>query len=413
VSLWFDYYPGWSLHVEPRTGYARLVKVAVHADPSRPARRLRSGRAPFDRRRYMLFALIAAELVTTSQTVIGALAERVRQACGADPALPPFDTGRHSERVAFVDALLALEHLGVVQAIDGATEAYSASQDAKVLYRVDTTALVRLLAAPTGPSQVGIPDAQEGAVPILDRLLVESRYGDAMDAAPGGAGPDQGTDITRRNLRLRHRVMRRLFDDPVVHREDLSEAELAYATSVTGRRLMREAAQTAGFVLEERAEGWLLIDTDALATDWKFPDDASNANVAALLLLDRLNEVGGPLGYQDVRAVAQAKLAANPNWAKAYQTPDGPDRLTMDALEVLLGMDLVTTAGVPGPGTADRPAQDGDFVVRRRPVAARYQVSARDPAPSARPRRRSAQPGHRPVDAPSAGAQPDQQEGLW
>jgi uncharacterized protein (TIGR02678 family) len=421
LALWFDYYLGWSLHLEPRTGYARLVKVPVHCDPSRPARRQRTGRAPFDRRRYTLFALIAAELVATSQTVIGALAERVHQASAADPVLPGFDTGKHAERVAFVDALLAMESLGVIAAIDGATEAFTASQDAKVLYRVDTTALLRLLAAPTGPSQLDAPDAEQGSVEILDQLLFEPRYGEIAEPTAGADAQDgagAGVDMTRRNLRLRHRLMRRLFDDPVVYREDLSAAELAYATSVTGRRLMREAAQTAGFVLEERAEGWLVVDTEALATDWKFPDDASNANVAALLVLDRLNDAGGPISQTELRAVAEAKLSANPNWARAYQTPDGPDRLTADALEVLLGMGLanrtVAAGSPPGtdPGAAPRPVTGGEVVLTRLPGAARYQVSTLDPGGSPTPARTRRRVAGRSGQKGTVG-HATQQEGLW
>lgn len=49
IAKWFDYYCGRRLTVEPRLGYVRLVKVRATADPTRPARRLRSGRAPFDR----------------------------------------------------------------------------------------------------------------------------------------------------------------------------------------------------------------------------------------------------------------------------------------------------------------------------------------------------------------------------
>ena len=45
IRQWFEYYCGWSLIVEPRLGYARLIKVRAAADPSRPARRTRSGRA--------------------------------------------------------------------------------------------------------------------------------------------------------------------------------------------------------------------------------------------------------------------------------------------------------------------------------------------------------------------------------
>jgi uncharacterized protein (TIGR02678 family) len=51
LQSWFDYHCGWSLLVEPRLGYARLMKVGVRDDATRPARRLRSEKQPFDRRR--------------------------------------------------------------------------------------------------------------------------------------------------------------------------------------------------------------------------------------------------------------------------------------------------------------------------------------------------------------------------
>lgn len=65
ITQWFDYYCGWRAFVEPRLGYARLSKVTDRPDSSRPVRRLRSSRAPFDRRRYTLLCVAAAELLTT------------------------------------------------------------------------------------------------------------------------------------------------------------------------------------------------------------------------------------------------------------------------------------------------------------------------------------------------------------
>lgn len=62
LTSWFDENCGWQLQVEPRRGYARLHKTTPTPDATRPARRLRSTRAPFDRRRYALLCVIAAEL---------------------------------------------------------------------------------------------------------------------------------------------------------------------------------------------------------------------------------------------------------------------------------------------------------------------------------------------------------------
>ncbi len=76
LAQWFDYTCGWSLVVEPRRGYARLTKVRADPDGSRPARRARSGRAPFDRRRYVLLCVTAAELLSLPGARMTAVDER-------------------------------------------------------------------------------------------------------------------------------------------------------------------------------------------------------------------------------------------------------------------------------------------------------------------------------------------------
>ncbi|WP_043620372.1 TIGR02678 family protein [Nonomuraea candida] len=354
---WFDYFCGWRLVVEPRQGYARLVKVRSEPGPTRPARRRRTTRAPFDRRRYTLLCLCAAELLTSPVTTIGMLAQRVVQAAAVEPGVPAFDPVRNDERAAFVDALKLLEHYGAVTAMDGATDAYLDDEDAKVLYRVDTTRVIRLLSAPVPPSRVAAareqahPAAGEAApfVPgegVLEALVAEARY-----------GGDEPTE-TQRNLWARHSLIRRLLDEPVVYRDELTPAQAAYAASLTGRQLLRRAAEEAGFVLEERAEGFLLVDPDAVATDTRFPDDGSHAKVAALLMLDLL-VTSGPVTAARLDEEAARLLRRFPQWAKAYQSDGGGPRLAADALEVLTLFGLARRSG-------DR--------VAALPAAARYRV---------------------------------------
>lgn len=356
IAQWFDHYCGWTLTVEARAGYARLAKVRPEADGRRPARRARSGRAPFDRRRYTLLCVAAAELLATPVTTIGLLADRIAHATAADAVVPTFDTARRAERMAYVDALRLLEELRAVEAIDGSTEAFVDSSEAKVLYRVDATVLLRLLATPQGASRVAAEVEFEDAEQITERfdglltaLTAETRYGGAED-----------TSETQRNLRLRHAVFRRLVDDPALYRADLTDAELAYATSPTGRRMMRQGAEQAGMVLEERAEGWLLVDPDAVATDQRFPDDG-HANAAALILLDTL--LASPQGLIDEQMVieADAVLRREPAWAQKYRTDDGAERLAEDAVAVL---------------TAFRLARRSGGVVEALPAAARYALTA-------------------------------------
>ncbi len=369
ILQWFDYYCGWTLIVEPRLGYARLVKVRAATDPSRPARRARSGRAPFDRRRYVLLCFVAAELLMVPVTTIGLLADGVSRASGADPVVNTFDSASRAERMAFVDVIRMLESFGVLEVVDGSTENFVESATAKVLYRIDSTLLLRLLAAPVGPSQLGIPPDE---VPLrLDELLAmatrEQRYG-----AVAGDGPDPvpSSDV-QRNLWLRHSIFRRLTDDPVLYLDDLSIEERSYLASPTGRQLLHRAAEQGGFVLENRTEGMLLIDTECIATDSRFPDDASTAKVAALLLLDGMD---GPCTTGQLQVAATALLAKFPRWARSYREDDGPAQLVSDALAVLQGFGLVSATG---------------GLVRPLPAAARYaagdprstESAAEEPAP--------------------------------
>ncbi|WP_243790064.1 TIGR02678 family protein [Saccharopolyspora gloriosae] len=345
LTGWFDYHCGWALTVEPRLGYARLAKVRSDPDSSRPARRNRTSKAPFDRRRYTLFCVAAAELLGGPATTVGLLADRIVQATAADPVLTAFDTAMRSERMAFVDVLRALESFGVLESVDGSTESFVDSAEAKVLYRVDATLLMRLLSAPNGASQ--LPEQEAGG--DVAALLAESRYGNA----------EQGVSEVQRNLWLRHSVLRKLFDDPVVYWADLTEAQHAYVTSPTGRQIMRKAAEQGGFVLEERAEGVLLVDPEALATDAKFPDDANNAKVAALHLLDALGTSPRGRTAEQLRADAESVLDRSPGAARTYRYADGPARLVTDAVAVLVDFGLAR--------------RDGERIVAL-PAAARYSV---------------------------------------
>lgn len=357
IRQWFDYYCGWSLIVEPRLGYARLVKVGAAADPSRPARRVRSSRAPFDRRRYVLLCLTAAELLSVPVTTIGLLADRLTRASAADGVVTTFDSASRAERMAFVDVLRLLESYGVLEVVDGTTDSFVETAEAKVLYRVDATLLLRLLAVPIGPSQLSVPPDEVALRldELLARLTHERRYGRPIDGQPDAIPI---SDV-QRNLWLRHSIFRRLVDDPVVYGSDLSADQRAYLASPTGRQLLRRAADQGGFILEERADGMLFIDADGIATDSRFPDDASTAKVAALLILDKLQGSAATTGQLDFHA--GQLLTRFPRWAMSYRDAEGPARLRSDAIAVLTEFGLVRA--------------DGD-VVTPLPAAARYAVGA-------------------------------------
>jgi uncharacterized protein (TIGR02678 family) len=363
IAHWFDYYCGWTLTAEPRLGYVRLGKIGAGEgrDASRPARRDRSTRAPFDRRRYTLLCIVAAELLSTPVTTIGILADRVVQACATEDGIPDFDTASRSERSAFADVIRLLEAMSILTCVDGTTDAFVDARDAKVLYDVDNALLARLLVTATGASQSSVPveDIAPRFEELIGQLLTEPRYGEQdSDSAPAGS---RATEV-QRNLWLRHSILRRLFDDPVLHRADLTNPQRDYLASPSGRRLLRDAVELAGFELEERAEGWLLIDRDAVATDSRFPDASNTAKTAALLLVDRLLDTPDGFSMPELVAVVEKLLAATPSWALSYRSDDGPRALARDAGEVLCQFGLATWS---------------EFRIRALPAAARYRDAAR------------------------------------
>lgn len=364
VTEWFDRTLGWSIDIQPRSGVVRLAKVAPAAladGDDRPARRLRSG-APFDRLRYVLMCVVAAELTNRRMAALGELADAVVHACAVDGELPPFDTSRHQHRKAFVDVLLLLEELGALVAVDGRTETFTDDAASAVLYRVDTVATFLLTTSPVGASQVTAAGA-DWFSQVLDGLRAEPDF--EVPLRPDDAeaeGPDDPRVLRRR----RHQAMRALFDDPVVYRDRLPDDQRAYLESISGRRLMRQAAQIAGFVLEERAEGWLLVDPDRNSTDEVFPADGA-LSVAALRLLAVLTEP-----ERDVAPIAvlhesvAGLLADNRGWARTYQDEDGAGRLLGEAIELLRRHHLAEAVGTS---------------VRALPAAQRYRAATLESTP--------------------------------
>jgi uncharacterized protein (TIGR02678 family) len=364
VEAWFETYLGWELRLHPRSGHARLVKIAppsLVADDDRPATQRRSGVA-FDRQRYVLLCVVAAELVSRRVVTLGELADSAAQACGADPAVPDFETGRHAHRRAFVDAILLLEQAGALRTVEGRAESFADDIHAPVLYQVEQASLFSLLAAPVGASSIVVDlDDDAWLDAAVTGLLAEPEYGENYRAATRSGEPSDipadDPSRNRRNLWLRHSSLRAVFEDPVLYRDRLSPAQRDYLDSISGREQLRKAAETAGFVLETRAEGYLLVDPERLSTDEVFPGDGAAA-VAALRLLTVLTD--RPDARWHVEALRQELanlLGANRRWARTYQDGDGPDRLLAEALALLARHHLV--------------ARDGADVVAR-PAAHRY-----------------------------------------
>lgn len=347
---WFDETCGWTLAVDLPGRFARLAKRSDRPDPTRPARRARSSSQPFDRRRYELFCLVAAELASHPVTTIGILAGALAAA-----GLRRLDTSKRRERQAFVDALQLLRSLGVLRFEGGDVETFVDSEHGNALVHVDGARLHRLVASAVPPSAIDTPSAAHAIV----ALVAEPRYGDA-----------DGVDGEVPIAQVRRGIARRLLDDPALHFEELSEEGRHYLANPAGRRWLRERVAEAGLVLEERAEGMVAVDPDHLATDVLFPAPGSNVKQVALVLTDvfvrdrmgRRELVDATSG--DVVARVQRLMDDHSHWGKDYRAdPGGPDRLAGEAVALLASLHLVAVEG-------DR--------VRPRPAIARYAVARSD-----------------------------------
>ncbi len=350
---YFEQACGWSLVVDPASGFARLPKRSAGVpDPSRPLRRIRGDRAAFDRRRYQLLCVFCAELVRHPVTTVGFLASAVTVGAG-------LDSSRYGERTAFVDALRALVEWGVVRVSVGDLDAYIEDEHANAILAADTARLHRLLVGGVAPSAL---PGELGTAAVVRALQTEPRYGEA--GVPG----EDATEEARHRW-ARHHLGRRLLDDPVVYLDDLSETERDYLATISGRKWVRDRVAEAGFELEERSEGLLAVDPDRVATDYDFPAPRGNAYQLALLLADRMvreQPAGGRrlcrLDARELREVVEETLARFPRWARVAREADGAERLTRQAVELLTGLGLTR--------------QEPDGTIVPLPALARYRVGA-------------------------------------
>jgi uncharacterized protein (TIGR02678 family) len=298
---------------------------------------------PFTRRRYVLVCLALAALERAeAQITLGRLAEQVALAA-ADPELATagvtFTLGSRDERSDLAAAVRLLLRLGVLPRVAGDEDGF-VRETGDALYDVERRVLATLLATPRGPSTVD-------GVALGERLAAVT------------AEPTPVTDELR-NRALRHRLTRRLIDDPVVYYDELDPAELGYLTSQRAA-LTARIAELTGLVPEVRAEGIAMVDPDDDLTDVRMPETGTDGHVT-LLLAEHLAARGGeqvPVGdlHRHVRALARAHRAY---WRRAAAEPGAEVELTASALRRLEALGLVTV--------------DGDRVTGR-PALARYSVT--------------------------------------
>lgn len=321
LRRWFRDQLGYRLVVDHEQ--ARLFKRRAPAALPRPLRS-RYGRA-FDRRRYSLLCLVLTVLERSEvQTVLSVLAEEVKLLAAATDGVPPLDLERSVERRCFVDAVRALVELQVLTETDGDDTAFVRGSEGDVLYDIDARRLARMLASSVPPSLASGPEA-----------LVEEIYPPTEDG---------------KNLRIRHRLMRRLVEEPVLYFSDLSDDERAYLTWQRAY-LIRGVEQWTGLSVEVRREGLAAIDAEGRLSDVPFPSTSTVAH-AALLFADELaRDLRSDVdeGDEPRRAVPRGELLkfaerifARRRWAKTYrESPAGAELLMDHALDYLASLRLV------------------------------------------------------------------------
>jgi uncharacterized protein (TIGR02678 family) len=189
--------------------------------------------------------------------------------------------------------------------------------------------LATLLVARRGPSTVAGADFDDRL-----RALTEDVRPETEDA---------------RNRALRHRLARRLLDDPVVYLANLDDDEHAYLSSQRAH-LLRRLTEGTGFVAEVRAEGIALLDPTGEATDVGMPEEGTDGHVT-LLLAEYLaaalrRRPGVPVASAELHAhVAAIAPRFRAYWRKSSTDPGAERELTAQALGRLAALGLVRADG--------------------------------------------------------------------
>lgn len=318
LARWFADELGYRLDAT-RPSVARLAKLP---GPGHRPRGLatRSGRH-FDGRRYALTCLVMASAESAGEyTTLQRLFENVSlRAAGIDGL--GWDGGMAADRRVFIQAVQALQDLGVFEKADGDEERFArgdAGGDA--LYRIDRDRLSLL------PTTAQPPSLAAGPEEVADEAYPDTEQG--------------------RVLRRRHRVTRALVEEPVLYRVDLTGEELEYLRSQRAR-LEGLLTDRLGLTLEARAEGWVTVDEDGELSDLRWPDYGA-AETTALRLCDELR---GRRRRRDPEVWPAAEVAVFVRdlaeeyagyWKKGADDGAGAQRLAGEAVDILVAARLAT-----------------------------------------------------------------------
>jgi uncharacterized protein (TIGR02678 family) len=242
---------GYRLLVE--ASYARLFKAGLGPGSGHRLERPSTG-TPFTPRTYACLALALSVLVTAPEQILLSQLVADLRAAAVDAGIEIADTGRQAERRTLAAALRQLVDWGVLSETEGHVGAVAEERSGEALLTVDREIARAVVAGPLAQSRDGADLVRRAA-------------------DPGFGGP-------------RTYVRRRLVETPVVHLDDLTDAEREWLRT-RQRREAQAFSELLGLEAEIRAEGIALVDPDGDLTDLHLPGTGTVAQ-AALLLVERL-----------------------------------------------------------------------------------------------------------------------------
>ncbi|QCD59654.1 TIGR02678 family protein [Streptomyces hawaiiensis] len=242
---------GYRLLVE--ASYARLFKAGLGPGSGHRLERPSTG-TPFSPRTYAYLALALSVLVTAPEQLLLSQLVADLKAAAVDAGIEIADTGRQAERRTLAAALRQLVDWGVLVETEGHVGAVAEERAGEALLTVDREIARAVVAGPLAQSRDGADLVRRAA-------------------DPGFGGP-------------RTYVRRRLVETPVVHLDDLTDAEREWLRT-RQRREAQAFSELLGLEAEIRAEGIALVDTADELTDLHLPGTGTVAQ-AALLLVERL-----------------------------------------------------------------------------------------------------------------------------
>lgn len=325
LRSWFARECGWVLRIE--RSHARLAK---RPGDNRDATR---GAAGCDRGRYVLLCLALAALEREDIQITLA---RLGEALMAEALAPElvalgfeFALDRQTQRRDLVEVCRLLLDLGVLVRVAGDEAAY-VNQSGDALYDIQRPVLAALLVSERGPSALA---AAETSAARLAALTADVSA-DGDDAHRTG---------------VRHRLSRRLLDDPVVYVDELDADEREYFSGQRGP-MGRRLAEAAGLTVEHRAEGTALVDANGDLTDVALPQQGTDAHATLLLagfLAMRLRAgTTMPVPLAEIQAfLREAAREHRKYWRKDTQVAGAERELANAAIDRLAALRLIERRG--------------------------------------------------------------------